>query len=78
VSGGIFGHADPRLDIFLILGDEAGTVHAHVSVLTDPAIGAAGDADSTARTSAKKGSLASSITSAARRTADHAEVPRQV
>jgi myo-inositol 2-dehydrogenase/D-chiro-inositol 1-dehydrogenase len=60
VSGGIFKDMLIHdFDIFRwILADEAVSVHAHASVLTDPAIGAAGDADSTAVTiRTKKGRL---------------------
>jgi myo-inositol 2-dehydrogenase / D-chiro-inositol 1-dehydrogenase len=61
VSGGIFKDMLIHdFDIFRwILGDEAATVYATGSCLTDPAVGAAGDIDSTAvaiRT--KKGRLA--------------------
>ncbi len=49
-SGGIFKDMLIHdFDIFRwILGDEAASVHAHASCLTDPAIASAGDADSTA------------------------------
>lgn len=51
-SGGIFRDMLIHdFDIFRwILADEAVSVHAHASCLTDPAIGVAGDADSTAVT----------------------------
>ena len=60
VSGGIF--RDMLIHDFdilrWILDDEAESVHAHASVLTDPAIAGAGDADSTAVTiRTKKGRL---------------------
>ena len=60
VSGGIFRDMLIHdFDIFRwILDDEAESVHAHASVLTDPAIAGAGDADSTAVTiRTKKGRL---------------------
>jgi myo-inositol 2-dehydrogenase/D-chiro-inositol 1-dehydrogenase len=66
VSGGIFKDMLIHdFDIFRwILGDEAASVYATGSVLTDPAIGAAGDADSTAVTiRTKKGRLAQINTS---------------
>jgi myo-inositol 2-dehydrogenase/D-chiro-inositol 1-dehydrogenase len=52
VSGGIFKDMLIHdFDVFRwILGDEAASVHASASCLVDPAIGAAGDADSTAVT----------------------------
>jgi myo-inositol 2-dehydrogenase/D-chiro-inositol 1-dehydrogenase len=66
VSGGIFKDMLIHdFDIFRwILGDEAASVYATGSVLTDPAIGAAGDADSTAVTiRTRKGRLAQISTS---------------
>jgi myo-inositol 2-dehydrogenase/D-chiro-inositol 1-dehydrogenase len=66
VSGGIFKDMLIHdFDIFRwILGDEAATVYATGSCLTDPAIAAAGDIDSTAVTiRTKKGRLAQINTS---------------
>jgi myo-inositol 2-dehydrogenase/D-chiro-inositol 1-dehydrogenase len=66
VSGGIFKDMLIHdFDIFRwILGDEASSVYATASVLTDPAITKAGDADSTAVTiRTKKGRLAQINTS---------------
>jgi myo-inositol 2-dehydrogenase/D-chiro-inositol 1-dehydrogenase len=66
VSGGIFKDMLIHdFDIFRwILGDEATSVYATGSVLTDPAIGTAGDCDSTAVTiRTKKGRLAQINTS---------------
>jgi myo-inositol 2-dehydrogenase/D-chiro-inositol 1-dehydrogenase len=66
VSGGIFKDMLIHdFDIFRwILGDEAATVHATGSCLTDPAIATAGDIDSTAVTiRTKKGRLAQINTS---------------
>ncbi|MFI4902915.1 MAG: inositol 2-dehydrogenase [Burkholderiales bacterium] len=60
-SGGIFRDMLIHdFDIFRwILGDDAATVHAHASCLTDPAIAEAGDADCTAVTiRTRKGRLA--------------------
>jgi myo-inositol 2-dehydrogenase / D-chiro-inositol 1-dehydrogenase len=60
-SGGIFKDMLIHdFDIFRwILGDEAATLHAQASCLTDPAVGEAGDADSTVVTiRTKKGRLA--------------------